>query len=63
MRTKSNNEVENKIHYHIQHKTNYIIKSTSGARAFIIDHDPRSYAMIARSFDGVPEGLTRERWH
>jgi pimeloyl-ACP methyl ester carboxylesterase len=25
---------------------------------FLIDHDPRSLEMIARSFDGVPEGLT-----
>jgi pimeloyl-ACP methyl ester carboxylesterase len=24
----------------------------------MIDHDPRSYALIARSFDGLPEGLT-----
>ena len=34
--------------------------SPVGLAAFIIDHDPRSYAMIARSFDGVPEGLTRD---
>jgi pimeloyl-ACP methyl ester carboxylesterase len=26
----------------------------------MIDHDPRSYALIARSFDGLPEGLTRD---
>ena len=28
--------------------------------AWLLDHDPRSLEMIARSFDGVPEGLTRD---
>jgi pimeloyl-ACP methyl ester carboxylesterase len=26
----------------------------------LLDHDPRSLALIARSFDGVPEGMTRD---
>ena len=26
----------------------------------LLDHDPRSLELIARSFDGVPEGLTRD---
>jgi len=26
----------------------------------MIDHDIRSYRMIARAFDGKPEGLTRD---
>jgi hypothetical protein len=26
----------------------------------MIDHDARSLELIARSFDGVPEGLTRD---
>jgi pimeloyl-ACP methyl ester carboxylesterase len=34
--------------------------SPVGLADFIIDHDPRSYALIARSFDGIPEGLTRD---
>jgi len=28
--------------------------------AWMIDHDIRSYEMIARTFDGKPEGLTRD---
>ena len=35
-----------------------IVDSPVGLAAWMIDHDPRSYALIARSFDGVPEGLT-----
>jgi pimeloyl-ACP methyl ester carboxylesterase len=32
--------------------------SPVGLAAFMIDHDARSLEMIARSFDGVPEGLS-----
>jgi len=32
--------------------------SPVGLAAWILDHDIRSYQMIARSFDGKPEGLT-----
>lgn len=32
--------------------------SPVGLAAFMIDHDPASYEMIARSIDGQPEGLT-----
>ena len=32
--------------------------SPVGLAAFMIDHDPASYEMIARSIDGAPEGLT-----
>jgi pimeloyl-ACP methyl ester carboxylesterase len=32
--------------------------SPVGLAAFMIDHDARSLELIARSFDGVPEGLT-----
>jgi pimeloyl-ACP methyl ester carboxylesterase len=35
-----------------------LVDSPVALAAFMIDHDPRSYALIARSFDGVPEGLT-----
>jgi pimeloyl-ACP methyl ester carboxylesterase len=35
-----------------------IADSPIGLAAWIIDHDIRSYEMIARSFDGKPEGLT-----
>ncbi|MEU7823098.1 epoxide hydrolase family protein [Catellatospora sp. NPDC049133] len=28
--------------------------------AWLLDHDPRSLALISRTFDGVPEGLTRD---
>jgi hypothetical protein len=30
------------------------------SRPWILDHDARSYALIARVFDGKPEGLTRD---
>jgi len=35
-----------------------IADSPIGLAAWILDHDIRSYRMIARSFDGKPEGLT-----
>src|SRR5216117_2506316 len=31
-----------------------------GLAAWLIDHDTRSYALIARVFDGQTEGLTRD---
>jgi pimeloyl-ACP methyl ester carboxylesterase len=34
--------------------------SPIGLATFLIDHDRRSLELIARSFDGVPEGLTRD---
>jgi pimeloyl-ACP methyl ester carboxylesterase len=34
--------------------------SPVGLAAWILDHDARSYDLIARVFDGVPEGLTRD---
>jgi pimeloyl-ACP methyl ester carboxylesterase len=34
--------------------------SPVGLAAWMLDHDIRSYQMIARSFDGKPEGLTRD---
>lgn len=34
--------------------------SPIGLATFMIDHDARSLELIARSFDGVPEGLTRD---
>jgi pimeloyl-ACP methyl ester carboxylesterase len=37
-----------------------IADSPIGLAAWILDHDAESYAMIARVFDGRPEGLTRE---
>ena len=37
-----------------------IVDSPVGLAAWMIDHDIRSYQMIARSFDGQPEGLTRD---
>ena len=37
-----------------------IVDSPVGLAAWILDHDIRSYRMIARSFDGKPEGLTRD---
>jgi pimeloyl-ACP methyl ester carboxylesterase len=37
-----------------------IADSPVGLAAFFLDHDLRSYELIARSFDGVPEGLTRD---
>ena len=35
-----------------------IVDSPIGLAAWMLDHDIRSYQMIARSFDGKPEGLT-----
>jgi hypothetical protein len=35
-----------------------IADSPVGLAAWLLDHDPRSLEMIARSFDGVREGLT-----
>jgi pimeloyl-ACP methyl ester carboxylesterase len=32
--------------------------SPAGLAAWMLDHDPKSYDMIARSIDGKPEGLT-----
>jgi pimeloyl-ACP methyl ester carboxylesterase len=37
-----------------------IADSPVGLAAWMIDHDERSYALIARVFDGKAEGLTRE---
>jgi pimeloyl-ACP methyl ester carboxylesterase len=37
-----------------------IADSPVGLAAWMIDHDIRSYQMIARSFDGKPEGLTKD---
>jgi pimeloyl-ACP methyl ester carboxylesterase len=37
-----------------------IADSPVGLAAWIIDHDIRSYRMMARVFDGKPEGLTRD---
>jgi pimeloyl-ACP methyl ester carboxylesterase len=37
-----------------------IADSPVGLAAYFLDHDARSYAMIARVFDGKPEGLTRD---
>jgi pimeloyl-ACP methyl ester carboxylesterase len=34
--------------------------SPIGLAAWILDHDARSYAMIARVFEGKPEGLSRD---
>jgi len=34
--------------------------SPLGLAAWMLDHDARSYALIARVFDGRPEGLTRD---
>jgi pimeloyl-ACP methyl ester carboxylesterase len=34
--------------------------SPVGLAAWILDHDDRSYKMLARVFDGQPEGLTRD---
>ena len=31
-----------------------------GLAGWILDHDASSYAMMARVFDGKPEGLTRD---
>jgi pimeloyl-ACP methyl ester carboxylesterase len=37
-----------------------IVDSPVGLAAYFLDHDARSYALIARVFDGQPEGLTRD---
>jgi pimeloyl-ACP methyl ester carboxylesterase len=37
-----------------------IVDSPVGLAGWILDHDIRSYQMIARVFDGNPEGLTRD---
>ena len=37
-----------------------IVDSPVSLAAWMIDHDIRSYEMIARVFDGKPEGLTRD---
>jgi pimeloyl-ACP methyl ester carboxylesterase len=37
-----------------------IADSPVGLAAWFIDHDKSSYEMIARTFDGEPEGLTRD---
>jgi pimeloyl-ACP methyl ester carboxylesterase len=37
-----------------------IADSPVGLAGWILDHDARSYALIARVFDGQPEGLTRD---
>src|SRR3979490_466540 len=37
-----------------------IVDSPVGMAAWMIDHDADSYALIARVFDGKPEGLTRD---
>ncbi len=37
-----------------------IADSPVGLAAYFLDHDARSYAMIARVFDGKTEGLTRD---
>ena len=42
-------------------QTLYAIEdSPVGLAAWLLDHDARSYAMIARAFDGNAEGLTRD---
>jgi pimeloyl-ACP methyl ester carboxylesterase len=37
-----------------------IADSPIGLAAWFLDHDQASYRMIARAFDGVPEGLSRD---
>ncbi len=37
-----------------------IVDSPIGLAGWMIDHDARSYQLIARVFDGKPEGLTRD---
>jgi pimeloyl-ACP methyl ester carboxylesterase len=37
-----------------------IVDSPVGLAAWMLDHDIRSYEMIARVFDGKPEGLTKD---
>jgi hypothetical protein len=56
---------ENKFAYALQMGTRPqtltgLVDSPVGLAAFMIDHDWKSHAMIARSFAGVKEGLTRD---
>jgi pimeloyl-ACP methyl ester carboxylesterase len=56
---------ENKFAYALQMGTRPqtltgLVDSPVGLAAFMIDHDWKSHAMIARSFAGVQEGLTRD---
>jgi pimeloyl-ACP methyl ester carboxylesterase len=45
----------------VRPQTLYAIQdSPVGLAAWILDHDSRSLEMIARIFDGVPEGMTRD---
>ncbi len=37
-----------------------LVDSPVGLAAWMLDHDIRSYELIARVFDGKPEGLTRD---
>ncbi len=37
-----------------------IVDSPVGLASWVLDHDIRSYQMIARVFDGKPEGLSRD---
>jgi len=37
-----------------------LVDSPVGLAAWMLDHDDRSYRLIARVFDGEPEGLTRD---
>ena len=37
-----------------------IVDSPVGLAAYFLDHDARSYELIARVFDGQSEGLTRD---
>jgi hypothetical protein len=37
-----------------------IADSPVGLAAWMLDHEARSQALIARAFDGQPEGLTRD---
>jgi hypothetical protein len=37
-----------------------VADSPVGMAAWMLDHDARSYELIARVFDGKPEGLTRD---
>jgi pimeloyl-ACP methyl ester carboxylesterase len=37
-----------------------IVDSPIGLAAWLLDHDTLSYELKARSFDGVPEGITRD---
>ena len=42
------------------HTLTALTDSPVGLATFMLDHDPRSLELIARSFDGHPEGLTRD---